>query len=82
MRGKIVVTGYGVKASNTNNIRQYICNFKNGFCCLDTVTDLSPHGETTIIGRINSGLDEIESDNRFKRCQGLLCLVWHQEKKP
>ncbi|MFJ5625525.1 beta-ketoacyl synthase N-terminal-like domain-containing protein, partial [Peribacillus loiseleuriae] len=67
MRDKIVVTGYGVKAPNTNNIGEYIYNLKNGVCCLDTVTDLSPNGETTIIGRINSGLDEFESDKRFKR---------------
>ncbi len=67
LRDKIVVTGYGVKAPNTNNIGQYIYNLKNGVCCLATVTDLSPNGEKTIIGRIHSGLDEFESDKKFKR---------------
>ncbi|KMY49887.1 beta-ketoacyl-[acyl-carrier-protein] synthase family protein [Peribacillus loiseleuriae] len=67
MKGKIVVTGYGVKAPNTNDIAEYIDNLKNGICCLETVTDLSPNGETTIIGHLKGGLEEFESNKRFKR---------------
>jgi 3-oxoacyl-(acyl-carrier-protein) synthase len=64
---KIVVTGYGVKAPKTSNIDQYIFNLRNGVCCLEDVTNLSPNGEKTIIGRIHERLEEFEIDKRFKR---------------
>lgn len=65
--GKIVVTGYGVKAPKTNNIEQFLYNLANGVNCLETVTNLSPKGEETIVGVMNEGLQEFESDKRFKR---------------
>ena len=67
LRDKVVVTGYGVKAPNTNSIAQFTYNLKNGVCCLKSVTNFSQNGETTIIGYINEGLEEFESDKRFKR---------------
>lgn len=65
--GKIVVTGYGVKAPKTNNIEQFLYNLVNGVNCLETVTNLSPKGEETIVGKINDGLKEFESNKQFKR---------------
>ncbi|WP_299093244.1 beta-ketoacyl synthase N-terminal-like domain-containing protein [uncultured Metabacillus sp.] len=67
MKSKIVVTGYGVKAPKSTNIAQFIHHLKNGTCCLEAVTNLLPNGDTTIIGRIDRGLEEYESDKRFKR---------------
>jgi 3-oxoacyl-[acyl-carrier-protein] synthase II len=64
---KIVVTGYGVKAPKSNNIRQYQNNLKNGVCGLEIVTDFSPNGEPTIIGRVTEGLKDFEDDKKFKR---------------
>jgi 3-oxoacyl-(acyl-carrier-protein) synthase len=65
--GKIVVTGYGVKAPKTNNIEQFLSNLRKGVCCLESINHLSPNGEDTIIGRINGSLQEFETDKRFKR---------------
>jgi 3-oxoacyl-(acyl-carrier-protein) synthase len=65
--GKIVVTGYGVKAPKTNNIEQFLSNLRNGVCCLESINHLSPNGEETIIGRINGSLQEFETEKRFKR---------------
>jgi 3-oxoacyl-(acyl-carrier-protein) synthase len=64
---KIVVTGYGVKAPKSNNIEQFLYNLTNGVTCLEVVSNLSPKGEESLVGRINEGLHEFESDKRFKR---------------
>ena len=63
---KIVVTGYGVKAPKTNNVQRFLYNLANGINCLETVTNLSPKVEETIVGKVNEGLQEFESDKRFK----------------
>ncbi|MCM3729379.1 beta-ketoacyl synthase [Neobacillus cucumis] len=65
--GKIVVTGYGIKAPKISNVQQFLYNLENGINCLETVTNLSPHGEETIVGKINENLQEFESDSRYKR---------------
>ncbi|KKI93198.1 beta-ketoacyl synthase [Bacillus sp. SA1-12] len=67
MKDKIVVTGYGVKAPKSANIVQFTHHLKKGTCCLDVVTNLLPNGDAMIIGRIEEGLEEYESDTRFKR---------------
>ncbi len=67
LKDKIVVTGYGVKAPRTNNAAEFISNLKIGVCCLESVSTLLPNRETTIIGQIKEGLEEFESNKKFKR---------------
>jgi len=64
---KIVVTGYGVRGPKSNNIEQFLYNLANGVNCLEVVSNLSPKGEESLVGKIHEGLDEFESDKRFKR---------------
>ena len=64
---KIVVTGYGVIAPNANNIEQFLYNLTNGINGLETVTNLSPKGEKTIVGKIKDSLQEFKYDKQFKR---------------
>jgi 3-oxoacyl-[acyl-carrier-protein] synthase II len=64
---KIVVTGYGIKAPNTSNIKEFLHNLVNGVCCLESVTNLTPKGESTIVGLIKDELIDIPLDKKFER---------------
>lgn len=74
LKDKIVVTGYGVKALRTNNTAEFVSNFKNGVCCLQSVSTLLPNSENTIVSRIKEGLEEYEHDKRYKRLQRVTLL--------
>jgi 3-oxoacyl-[acyl-carrier-protein] synthase II len=64
---KIVVTGYGIKAPKSTNIKEFLYNLKEGVYCLEAVTNLTPKGETTIVGLIKDKLVEIPPDRKYER---------------
>ncbi|KHF38904.1 beta-ketoacyl synthase N-terminal-like domain-containing protein [Halalkalibacter okhensis] len=64
---KVVVTGYGVKAPNTSNSKEFVDNLVNGVCCLETVNHLTPKGESTVVGVIKEDLLEFLPDKAYAR---------------
>ncbi|WP_100374292.1 beta-ketoacyl synthase N-terminal-like domain-containing protein [Bacillus sp. FJAT-45037] len=64
---KVVVTGYGIKAPKTPNIKQFLTNLKEGIHCLQLDDQLTPKGESTIIGVIDDGLLDNLADPKYKR---------------
>lgn len=64
---KIVCTGYGIIAPNTQNIEDFKFNLENGICSLQTFDQQGPKGESNILGLIQDGLEEFELDSRLKR---------------
>ncbi|MBU8878667.1 beta-ketoacyl synthase [Bacillus sp. FJAT-29790] len=64
---KIVVTGYGIIAPNTQNRKEFLHNLRDGNCCLQSVIGLGPNSESIVVGLIDKGLEEFENNKYIKR---------------
>lgn len=64
---KVVCTGYGILAPKTINIENYLYNLHNGVCTLEVVDKMGSKNQSNIVGVIREGLEQFESNKRFKR---------------
>ncbi|WP_079708747.1 beta-ketoacyl synthase N-terminal-like domain-containing protein [Paraliobacillus ryukyuensis] len=63
----IVVTGYGMIAPKTPNIKEYLFNLQHGLCSLELVKGVGYQKESNIVGIIKEGIEDLEKDRRLKR---------------
>ncbi|WP_144451433.1 beta-ketoacyl synthase N-terminal-like domain-containing protein [Halalkalibacter nanhaiisediminis] len=49
------------------NIEEFLYNLRNGVCGLESVNNITPKGESTIVGLIKDNFDEIPRERKYER---------------